>query len=190
MKNKLIKFPTKSNLRSRASTISNAFAISITPCKYPTENEIKEFYKRLEIREGQCAYCLGEANAMDHIKPLVNNGLPTGYITEIKNLVPCCAICNSSKGKKEFAKWYKSESNLNRLRQKGLSDSDIQKRYEIISNYISNIDLPIDYRKIVGDDLWNEYIKRLKNMIELLRKNQEFCDDLNKIIEMYINSNI
>ena len=83
------KLPTKSDLKERSSTISNAFTIAITPYIYPSKEEIDGFYKKLQITKGQCAYCLGKANAMDHIKPLVTNGLPTGYITEIHNLVPC-----------------------------------------------------------------------------------------------------
>lgn len=79
------KMPTKSDLKGRSSTISNAFAISVTPFIRPTEEELATYYSLLGIKEGQCAYCLGDGNGRDHLKPLVNNGMPTGYITDIHN---------------------------------------------------------------------------------------------------------
>ena len=182
MKDKRFKLTTKANLKGRSSTISNAFAISITPYIYPTSEEITDFYDLLAIEEGQCAYCLGDANAMDHIKPLVTDGLPTGYITDIHNLVPCCSACNSAKGKKDFSEWYLSKNNVDRLHKKGLSNDKIQERFSVIKNYISRIGVPLNYQEILGDDLWNEYLSRRKNLIAALRENQEFCDKLDAII--------
>ena len=80
--NKIFKLPTKSDLKSRTSTISNAFAIAITPYIYPSLNEIEHFLKELHLEQGQCAYCLGKANAMDHVKPLVTG---SGYVGRYKN---------------------------------------------------------------------------------------------------------
>jgi len=176
------KMPTKSNLKGRSSTISNAFAISITPYIYPTETEIEHFYELLDIKEGQCAYCLGDGNGRDHLKPLVRDGLPTGYITEINNLVPCCQACNSSKGAKDFSVWYNSPKNLKRLQARGLTDEDIRHRFEIISSYEQRISKPINYEKLVGKEKWEEYKAKKKNLIKQLNENQKFCDDLNNII--------
>ena len=64
------KMPTKSDLKGRTSTISNAFAISVTPYIVPSEEEVKKLYQELDIKEGQCAYCLGNGNCRDHLKPL------------------------------------------------------------------------------------------------------------------------
>lgn len=183
MNKKTFKLPTKSDLKSRISTINNAFAISITPYIPPQEFEVQAFFKELRLQAGQCAYCLGNANAMDHIKPLVTNGLPTGYITEIKNLVPCCSACNSAKGAKDFFFWYKSDSNVERLHQNGLSDEQINERFQILSAYIQKVDSPLDYKSILGDELWSEYLRRKEELISLLKDNQEFCDSLNKIIK-------
>ena len=78
------KMPTKSDLKGRSSTMSNAFAIPITPYIGPSEEEVKASYDLLQIQEGQCAYCLGEGNEKDHLKPLVKMGLSTGYITAVE----------------------------------------------------------------------------------------------------------
>lgn len=176
------KMPTKSDLKGRSSTMSNAFAISITPYIIPSEEEVKASYDLLQIQEGQCAYCLGEGSAKDHLKPLVKMGLPTGYITAINNLVPCCSQCNSSKGAKTFEEWYLSTENLNRLKRKGLSDSDIEQRFRIISEYESHIGEPLDYEELLGTGLWERYQERKQLLLERLDEDQEFCDMLSSII--------
>lgn len=38
------------------------------------------------------------------------------------------------------------------------------------------------YVMLIGDDLWNEYLSRRKNLIAALRENQEFCDKLDALI--------
>lgn len=185
-KNMKFKLPTKSDLKSRTSTINNAFAISITPYMYPSQIEVVHFLEELNIKEGQCAYCLGESNAMDHVKPLVTNGLPTGYITEIRNLVPCCSACNSAKGAKDFLVWYKSQKNVERLYKKGLTNEQLDNRYNIVSAYIDKIPQPINYKEILGDEVWAEYIARKAKMLELLKEDQKFCNQLSAIIAQKI----
>ena len=182
------KMPTKSDLKGRSSTMSNAFAISITPYIVPSEEEVKASYDLLQIQEGQCAYCLGEGNAKDHLKPLVKMGLPTGYITAINNLVPCCSQCNSSKGAKTFEEWYLSTENLARLKRKGLSDSDIEQRFRIISEYESHIEEPLDYEALLGTELWEQYQERKQALLERLNEDQEFCDMLSSIIMQKIKA--
>ena len=176
------KMPTKSDLKGRSSTMSNAFAISITPYIVPSEEEVRTSYNMLQIQEGQCAYCLGEGNAKDHLKPLVKAGMPTGYITAINNLVPCCSRCNSSKGAKTFEEWYLSPENLARLKKRGLSDSDVEQRFKIISHYESQIEEPLDYEALVGTELWKQYQERRRSLLERLNEDQEFCDMLSAII--------
>ena len=176
------KMPSKADLKGRTSTISNAFAISITPYIVPDEHEVKASYARLQIKEGQCAYCLGEGHGKDHLKPLVRKGMPTGYITDINNLVPCCAQCNSLKGAKAFADWYLSDVNIERLKQKGLTDADIEKRFRIISMCEANIATPLDYESLVGAELWHQYQERRQALLRLLKEDQEFCDQLSAII--------
>ena len=176
------KMPTKSDLKGRSSTMSNAFAISITPYIVPSEEEVKASYDLLQIQEGQCAYCLGEGNAKDHLKPLVKMGLPTGYITAINNLVPCCSQCNSSKGAKTFEEWYLSTENLTRLKRKGMSDSDVEQRFRIISEYERHIEEPLNYEELLGAELWEQYQERKQSLLERLNEDQEFCDMLSSII--------
>lgn len=176
------KMPSKQNLKGRSSTISNAFAISITPYIRPSDDELNVYYDLLGIKEGQCAYCLGDGNGRDHLKPLVDSGMPTGYITDIHNLVPCCQKCNSSKGSKSFGEWYIEEANIERLKKLGLSKRDIEERYETILEFEKMIPEPLDYESIVGKGLWDEYKQRRIRLLKELTDNQEFCDKLSNII--------
>ena len=186
MSKQKFKLPTKSDLKGRSSTISNAFAISITPWIKPTDREIEEFYKKLKIEKGKCAYCLGKGNSMDHLKPLVAKGLPTGYITNINNLVPCCSACNSSKGNKDFCEWYLSAKNKERLLKEGLTNEQIAERYSIIMDFIKEVENPLNYEEILGEELWNEYLRRKTKMLQELKENQEFCNKLSAIISKKI----
>ena len=184
MVNKFIfKMPACQNLKDRISTINNAYATGITPYIRPdNENEIDQYYKELGVEKNQCVYCLGEGNGMDHLKPLVEGGMPSGYITDIHNLVPCCSRCNSSKGSKSFEDWYLSDKNIKRLKKLGLDDNKINERYKKICDFEDKIPGPIDYEKIVGKDKWEEYKSRKKKLVKQLEEEQKFLDDLNKKI--------
>lgn len=49
------------------------------------------------VRSKECMYCGAKAQLLDHFRPLVQKGLPTGFASSPWNLVPCCQLCNSSK---------------------------------------------------------------------------------------------
>ena len=68
------------------------------------------------------------------------------------------------------------------MKKRGLDDSTIEERYRIISDYEAKIEKPIDYEKIVGKELWEEYKNRKKEFFKKLTEDQAFCDKLNKII--------
>ena len=74
----------------------NAWFVRMSPAGKPEE---------LGMVEAVCAYCGGVATEWDHLRPLVVNKQPTGYISEIHNLVPACGKCNQSKGNKNWREW-------------------------------------------------------------------------------------
>ena len=68
--------------------------------RYGAEHEP---YSRAAVFErwgSRCCYCDGEATTLDHVTPLGFGG----HDVEA-NVVPACARCNSSKGRKTLAKW-------------------------------------------------------------------------------------
>lgn len=185
MKNKF-KMPAKSKLSSRTSTISNSFAMSITPYINPTDEEVKNLYETLGISIGQCAYCLRESGSVDHFRSLVKDGMPSGYVTDITNLVPCCTQCNSKKGGKDWYEWYTSNENIKRLKDEvGLCDEQIQTRIEKLQAFEKNTkSYKIDFYDVLGDE-YNEYIRRKEELNKRLKEEQEFCDTLLSKVEKY-----
>ena len=183
------KIPTKSNLRSRTSTIDNAFVISITPWENPKNIEVQWMLNKLELDDQQCAYCLTKATSVDHFFPLVSNKLPTGYITEISNLVPCCSSCNSSKGGKYWRDWYLSTDTLDRLISLGFSGEKITQRLKVLESYENSKRIKLDYEKILGKEKWHEYLDRKQKLYDLLKEDQAFCDDLLSEINSYLVRN-
>src|SRR6266576_2617999 len=90
----------------------------------------------------------------DHVRPLVVNRRPTGYISEIANLVPACAKCNQSKGNKNWLKWMMSEATHSPTRR---AVADLQKRIERLKAYEAWRKIePVLFEKIVGEE---EYVK-------------------------------
>ena len=63
----------------------------------------------------RCAYCddpLGRSPTLDHVVPKVHGGL-----TVRENLVSCCLACNSSKGHKDWATWFRAQEFWSALRE-------------------------------------------------------------------------
>ena len=86
---------------------------------------------RLQELGAGCVYCGQNANTMDHLEPLVKNGMPTGLIPTILDMLPCCSRCNSSKGAhswRVFMKRMKWKSNAHTERIKWLAEYDKWRR--------------------------------------------------------------
>lgn len=95
--------PTMMKITGRTSTITNAFVSTIISAIQPTEAEVSEALEILGLNPNdlQCAYCGDRSTEWDHLRPLVRAKKPTGYISEIANLVPSCGKCKQSKGAKD-----------------------------------------------------------------------------------------
>jgi 5-methylcytosine-specific restriction endonuclease McrA len=52
-----------------------------------------------------CAYCGDPHTEWDHLRSIIREKKPTGYITEIAILVPACGKCNQSKGGNHWRDW-------------------------------------------------------------------------------------
>jgi hypothetical protein len=93
-----MKFRQLLKITSRTSTITNCFVQAIIPHLKPSETEIEEAIRVLGMDPAAplCVYCDSPATDWDHLRPLVYGKRPSGYISEIRNLVPCCGPCNQS----------------------------------------------------------------------------------------------
>src|SRR4051812_20754033 len=89
---KAFAMPSVQTMVSRKSSVTNAFVNSLIPVIEPTIEEIEEALQILGMTpdDVRCAYCGDPNTEWDHLRPLVVNRRPTGFISEIGNLVPSC----------------------------------------------------------------------------------------------------
>ena len=130
MNYKELKWPGVSKVTGRSSTIRGQFIKAIIPHLYATDTQYLECLAVLgqDPTDLSCSYCGIRATEWDHFRPIVENKWPSGYITDIYNLVPACGKCNQSKSGKKWDAWItgsarhvpktgiEQEQRINRLR--------------------------------------------------------------------------
>ena len=183
MDKNVFRMPTPVKITGRTSTITNAFVNGIIPVIEPTDEEIDAALDTLGMTRDSicCAYCGAEYSEWDHFRPLVENKRPTGYVSEIHNLVPACGKCNQSKGNKKWKEWIYSDAKLS-PKSRGIKNLDEKvKRLEEYERKYSPI--IIDFEKMVGSKLWSEHWNNHIQLIALMKDCQKTSDDIkNRII--------
>ena len=53
-------------------------------------------------------------------------------------------------------------------------------------DFIKEVENPLNYEELLGEELWNEYLRRKTKMLQELKENQEFCNKLSAIISKKI----
>ena len=100
--------------QKRSTTVKHAFASAEAPADAFSFAKIVEEFNGLyggKIEdELKCIYCDKPAETWDHLVGLVKDGRYSGYGHRIRNLVPCCKSCNSSKGNKDWEIWLRSQA--------------------------------------------------------------------------------
>src|SRR3954452_14793018 len=145
--------PKVSRITSRTSSITNAFANSIIPSVAPTSEEMREALEILGMgTHVECAYCGDGSSEWDHLRPLVVNKRPTGYISEIHNMVPACGKCNQSKGNANWRMWMFGPARLSPATRK---IPDIAARAERLEAYDAwKEPTKLDFEEFLQPDLW------------------------------------
>ena len=178
-----MKFRKPLTITSRTSSITNAFVQSIIPCVEPTDEEVDHALAILGMTRDNivCAYCGDKASDWDHLRPLVRNKRPTGFITELANMVPACGPCNQSKSGQDWRKWMLGNAQ-NSPKTRGVHDLQIRvKRLETYERW-GNV-RPIDFRAITGEELWDQHWNRLDEITGLMRAAQEEVASIRVVIE-------
>lgn len=172
------RMPAVQTMVSRKSSITNAFVSSLLPVIKPTAEEIDEALGILGLDPAslRCAYCGAECTQWDHLRPLVIGRRPTGYISEIGNLVPACGRCNSSKGNSTWRTWMSGQAR----------NSPSKRRVPDLAQRIAKLDVyeqwrpptRIDFDKIVGADLWARYWASCDAVNQDLKRCKELADQI------------
>lgn len=174
--------PSRGRIDGRTSSITAAFFQAITPIVSPSDSEVEEALAVLGMNTGSCccAYCGDTRTEWDHFRPIVKDRKPTGYITEIANLVPACGKCNQSKGNKDWREWMLSTA-ARSPKIRGISDLENRVlRLEAYANWRKPI--RIDYAAVVGPERWSRYLDLLNAAVLHLSEAQKVASELQSIV--------
>ena len=128
----------------------------------------------LDVR---CAYCGDSKSEWDHLRPLVLKRRPTGYISEIANLVPSCGKCNQSKGNNDWRDWIISTKKKRSPTARGIAG--VARRIERLDAYEHwRIPTKIDFMSILGPDVWESYWSECEGVIAEMMRCEEIANAL------------
>jgi hypothetical protein len=118
----LLKPPPRSKITGRAHTLRTTCIKAIIPTLQPPESEKQEALKilRQDPANLECVYCGTKADEWDHFRAVVKDKAPSGYVSDVYNLVPCCSICNSSKRGHVWKDWMLDEKIRNSPASRGV----------------------------------------------------------------------
>jgi hypothetical protein len=176
------RLPSRMTVAGRSSSITNAFVNAIIPAIEPSKEEEQEALRILHIdpNDIRCAYCGDKATEWDHLRPIINNQEPTGYITEIANLVPSCGKCNQSKGKSHWRTWIEGGSPQS-PRSRGIAD--LTTRVERLQKYEKwREPCRIDFAAVVGPEMWQRHRQNWRSVLDLLKTSQALATEIRGIV--------
>jgi hypothetical protein len=174
--------PSFQTMVSRKSSITNAFVNSVIPVIPPTLEEIEQALTLLGMdpADVRCAYCGDKSSEWDHLRPLVLKHRPTGFISEIANLVPSCGKCNQSKGNSAWRAWMLSAAKHSPT---GRALANVAERIARLDAYEQwRPPTKIDFEAILGREDWEKYWSMWEKVIAEMRQCQEVADLLRKRI--------
>lgn len=166
---RLFSMPNPVRITGRSSSITNSFVNGLIPVVTPTSAEIRTSLEVLEMLDGVCcAYCGGVHSEWDHLRPLVVRKRPTGFISEIQNLVPACGKCNQSKGNKPWRTWMFSDA---RLSPKTRGVADKEQRAARLDRY-EEFWAPthVDFESAAGQELWQTHWENHQQILAMMRQ--------------------
>ncbi len=175
--------PKIQTMVSRKSSITNAFVNAVIPSVQPSFQEIEKALQilKMDVTNMHCAYCGNKMTEWDHLRPIVLNQRPTGYISEIANLVPACAKCNQSKGNKQWRIWIVSETAQHSPTKRLILDvAERIARLELYEQWLQPT--VIDFEAILGTEEWTSYWQLWESVNAEMARCQQVANGLRKRI--------
>jgi hypothetical protein len=174
--------PSMQKIMSRKTSITNAFACAVVPVCKPSLAEIEEALCVLGMdpADVRCAYCGDPKSEWDHLRPIVVGRRPTGYISEIANLVPSCGKCNQSKGNSQWRDWIVSTKKRSPT-SRGIADmANRIARLEAYERWRSPT--KIDFLSIISEDEWEDYWSECEGVLSEMLRCHKIADCLREKI--------
>jgi hypothetical protein len=171
-------------LTGRRSTLTGLFFTTLTPYVEPTEAEVDEALAVLGMRRGACvcAYCGDKKSEWDHFRAVVKGRKPTGYITEIANLVPSCGKCNQSRGNKDWKAWMLGSATQSPTTRRIQDIPDRIKRLEAFALWRKPV--CINYAELAEEDHWTLHTTNLERVLSLLEEAEAHAMKLRALAEV------
>lgn len=178
---KQFKMPKPVAITGRTSSITNSFINSIIPVVAPTNDELQEALKILGMEDQiGCAYCGDTYSEWDHLRPLVVDKRPTGYISEIHNLVPSCGKCNQSKGNKRWREWMFGPAPLSPY-SRGIADAE--DRATRLAAYEAWMPpTPLNFEELVEPEVWAAHWDYRTQIVDLMQEAQTTAAQIRRTI--------
>ena len=169
-------------ITGRTSSITNSFINSIIPVVVPTVNEVSKALSILEMTDGvHCAYCGDPHTEWDHLRPLVLGKQPTGYISEIHNLVPACGKCNQSKGNKDWREWMFGPAKRSPA-TRGVAGLEI--RPERLSAFEARAEpTRLEFAALAGPELWSAHWDHHARIVTLMKEAQLIAAEIRESVK-------
>jgi hypothetical protein len=174
----MFRMPTPVKITGRASTITNSFVNSIIPVFTPTNEEILEALSILGMSLGdlRCAYCGDRATEWDHLRPIVKAQRPTGFVSEIANLVPACSKCNQSKSGHDWRSWIEGSA---RLSPKVRGISNLAGRIARLEAFVQwREPRRVDFEAVAGAQLWKQHWENHASLLGRMRDCQVIAEQI------------
>jgi hypothetical protein len=180
---KVFRMPSVQGMKQRKSSITNAFVNAIIPVVRPTPEEILEALTILGMvpEDVCCAYCGGKMSQWDHLRPLVIGLRPTGYISEIANLVPSCGLCNSSKRNENWKLWMMGTAKNSPTGRQILNTTIRVNRLESFEAWRAPTKL--DFESLLGADAWAHYWSLWDALNIALNESQIVADRMRAVVK-------
>ena len=171
-----MKFRKPLKITSRTSSITNAFVQAIIPSAEPSAAEEAEALSILgmTLKTRRCVYCGDPATDWDHLRSYVRKKEPSGYVNDIRNIVPSCGPCNQSKSGTEWKAWMQGLA-PGSPKTRGIENLD--QRIRLIEKFEAwgNVE-PLPIRECVGEEEWRSYWERCDTINAQLREAQVQAD--------------